>query len=444
MSGDKIMVKKVLAFLTAAATIGVMFTGCSSSKPSSSTSGTQKKNISLLMCWAPNQDASKIMISLCDDYKKTNSNFTYSFEYVPQADVTQKCAVLLASNDLPDAFTYGSSRLNDLKDSSGKYAIVDVGTSFKKLGILDSINTNAQGMLKSLNKDGKMYAIPLGMNIEGMYYNKALFTKAGITSAPSTWDDLNADCDKLLAAGIQPIALGGKDKWPITRWINAYVFRSLGKDAMKSAAQGNAKFTDAGYIKAANVVADMAKKGYFGKGAVTVDNGTAETMITNSKAAIMYDGSWFTDTLNASTNAAGANGVGFFPVPLVSGGTSDASIYPMNAGTVMAFSAKKYDAQTEAWLKYIIPKFGDKGMEIYGSFKGYVVNNMPSYLPTYTSMLADEMKKAKDYTFWFEAYLDSTTNGTDGGWAQSVINGEMSGTQFMTNVQNSVTQNKSK
>ena len=65
-----------------------------------------KKNVKLLMCWAPTVDSSKILLSLSEDYKKVNPKFSYSFEFVPQADVIKKFKVLLSSNSLPDACTY--------------------------------------------------------------------------------------------------------------------------------------------------------------------------------------------------------------------------------------------------------------------------------------------------------------------------------------------------
>jgi raffinose/stachyose/melibiose transport system substrate-binding protein len=48
--------------------------------------------------------------------------------------------------------------------------------------------------------------IILGSNVEtGIFYNKAAFAKAGITSTPATWADFMTDMGKLKAAGITPI-----------------------------------------------------------------------------------------------------------------------------------------------------------------------------------------------------------------------------------------------
>jgi len=48
-----------------------------------------------------------------------------------------------------------------------------------------------------------------------LWYNKALFAKAGIANPPTTWDEFFAAADKLKAAGIAPVSLGGKDNFEL-------------------------------------------------------------------------------------------------------------------------------------------------------------------------------------------------------------------------------------
>ena len=66
--------------------------------------------------------------------------------------------------------------------------------------------------------DGKQYGVPYNLGMVGVWYNTALFEKAGIDEPPATWDEFLADVEKLKAAGITPIALGEKDKWPGMFW----------------------------------------------------------------------------------------------------------------------------------------------------------------------------------------------------------------------------------
>ena len=58
---------------------------------------------------------------------------------------------------------------------------------------------------------GHYYAVPVNIhNSAWFFYSKAAFAKAGIASEPKTLDEFFAALDKLKAAGLVPLALGGQ------------------------------------------------------------------------------------------------------------------------------------------------------------------------------------------------------------------------------------------
>ena len=85
-------------------------------------------------------------------------------------------------------------------------------------GMLQDITAAVAPWASTINKGamsiyalaGKQYGVPWDMGMVGFWYNKALFTKAGITAPPATWDDFLADVSKLKAAGIVPLAIGSR------------------------------------------------------------------------------------------------------------------------------------------------------------------------------------------------------------------------------------------
>ena len=68
---------------------------------------------------------------------------------------------------------------------------------------LFKIARNAYG--QTHDGDDALHSIPYQPSIFGFFYNKTLFTKAGIESVPTTWEELDAACAKLKEAGITPI-----------------------------------------------------------------------------------------------------------------------------------------------------------------------------------------------------------------------------------------------
>ena len=68
--------------------------------------------------------------------------------------------------------------------------------------------------LSSVTYDGDIVTqIQQVYAILGTYYNKDLFSQAGIEGEPQTWDEFLEDCKKLKDAGIQPIVMGDKDQY---------------------------------------------------------------------------------------------------------------------------------------------------------------------------------------------------------------------------------------
>lgn len=453
------MKRKLIAGLTGLTLCASLFAGCAKqeaqktdaaaadketvkTEASDKPAAGEKKTIKFLSMWPEDKDNAKLIVELTEEYKKTNPNFDMEFEYISSQDLVSKIKVLQASNDLPDVFAYESG--TPLKELIDAGAVVNVGEQLDKLGMKDSVDEAALDLLNNLVEGKGVYALPLGLNIEGIWYNKALFEKAGVPDAPKTWDELISACEKLKAAGIQPFVAGGKDRWPLTRLVNMYLMRSIGADAMQKIAAGEKSLTDPEYIAGAKALQDMAKNGYFGEGVTTVDQGTAVSMLMNGQGAMLYNGSWMTEDLVSDANAAGADGIGYFNIPTVTGGKGTLDEYSMNCGNILSFSADKYDDATADWMKYVFTRMGDKAMNDYGAFKGYKISKMPETVSSYTQMVADNIKAAKGSALWFEAKFDSKSSKVAQDAVQSLFNNEITPEEYMESIQTALEEGKAK
>jgi len=454
------MKKRFMAILLVVTMVAVMVTGCGkkatdttdntkdvtaeptvaaevTTAPAATTDATGEdkqiaKKIKILSIWAEDKDNGKLITDLTKKYiAEVNSNFEYEFELVSSDNLKQKIATLAASNDLPDVFVYESGKpIVELIDAD---KILDVGQALEDLGVADSLDAGAVSLLKTLSGTEQLYDLPLGMNVEGFWYNKALLEKAGV-AVPTTWEEFEAACATLKAAGIQPLAAGGADKWPVTRLINAYVMRSMGVDAMQQAADGVTKYTDAGYVAAAGKIQDLAGKGYFGEGVTTVDMNTAGNMLLSGEAAMFYNGSWFTEALTADTNPAGADGIGFFNVPVVDESKGTITEYSMNCGNILCLDKSKYDDGTAAWLKYMVQNIGNEAMSQFGAVKGYKYD-VAGDLSTYSQIVADQLAQVTKASTWFEAAMNSETSTVAQENVQTLINKDMTAEEYMQSIQ---------
>lgn len=460
------MKKKILSTLLSVAMVAALMTGCSGSTATETSTDTTKeaateteaatdtktttdtaaatttatedpqaeKTLKILSIWAEDNDNGVLLNAICQKYKEeVNPNFSWEYELVSSDDLKQKIATLTASNDLPDIFVYESGKpIVDLIDAE---KIVNISEVLEQYGCADSMNPSAVSLLSNLSGTEDIYDLPLGLNVEGFWYNKALFEQAGV-EPPKTWDEFEDVLAKLNDAGIQPLAAGGSDKWGVTRLVNAYLVRTAGADAMLKAANGEAKYTDATYVAAAQKIQDWADKGYFGEGVTTVDMNTAGSMLMTGKAAVFYNGSWFSSNLNdASANLAGEDGIGFFNVPVVDEKISSGDAFSMNCGNILCFSKEKYDDATGWFIKYFVENMGNTAMELQGSVKGYNYDTTSAEVSAYTQLVLDNINSAKLAFTWYEATMGSEVSTVAQENVQTLLTGDISAEEYMQSIQ---------
>ena len=155
------------------------------------------KKITILSIWAEDNDNGIVMTKLTDKYiAEVNPNFSYEYELVSADNLRQKIATMAASNDLPDVFVYesGTPLIPMIEDGY----VLDITKALTDLGVYDKLDAGAVAILSNLTGTPDIYDLPLGLNVEGFWYNKALFAQAGIEAAPATYDEMLADCEKLM------------------------------------------------------------------------------------------------------------------------------------------------------------------------------------------------------------------------------------------------------
>jgi raffinose/stachyose/melibiose transport system substrate-binding protein len=139
------------------------------------------------------------------------------------------------------------------------------------------------------------YAIPESEQFYNGYYNKSLFSKAGITSLPQTWSDLYADCSKLKAAGVTPIIYGndgnGGEFWPLAEW--SYLLAGVTSlSSWNGFLTGSQSYDSQAMVSQITNWAKLYKSGCANSNALN-DSGN-QSEFEHGKAAMIIEGSWDT------------------------------------------------------------------------------------------------------------------------------------------------------
>ena len=141
------------------------------------------------------------------------------------------------------------------------------------------------GYLKAFTgPNGNVYGIPKDANTLGMAYNPTMLTKAGISSPPTTLDELMSDAAKIKAAGMMPMCLS----------------LDLARAAAFIYADGGSLFTNGNKsegidqpaaVKGVQYYLNLFKQGY-GQSPSALGVDWCGHALGEQKAAIIFEGAW--------------------------------------------------------------------------------------------------------------------------------------------------------
>ncbi|MEV7988262.1 extracellular solute-binding protein [Micromonospora sp. NPDC085948] len=263
-----------------------------------------------------------VWAAIANEYKTAHTNVTFDIQPLENEAFKAKLTTVTQAGDPPDLFqSWGGGVLKQQVDAG---LVKD---------LTDDVKPWIGGLLPAAMEpytiDGKIYGVPFDIGMVGFWYNKDLFTRAGITAAPTTWTGVLDAVRKLKAAGITPIALAGKDKWPAHFYWSYLAMRIGGKDALQKAVTDK-NFDSPDLVAAGDRLKELVdlqpfQKGFLGASYSSPD-GQAATM-GNGGAAMELMGQWAPATQGTSSTSKKGIGdkLGFFPFPAVDGGKGAAT-----------------------------------------------------------------------------------------------------------------------
>jgi len=269
---------------------------------------------------AENQKA--VWQKLADEYTAAHPNVTIEITVLENEAFKTKLTTVMQSGDPPDLFqSWGGGTMNEYAEAG---LLKDITADLDANGG-EWRNTFGAGALGVYSYKGKYYGVPWDMGVVGVWYNKALFQQAGITTPPATWTEFLDAVNKLKAAGITPIAVGAGDKWPAAFIWEYLATRIGGSAAFAAAADRSGSFADPAFVEAGKKIYELNALEPYQDGFLGATWGDEATAMGNSKAAMDVMGQWapgaFADN-SADGKGLGEN-LGWFPFPMVEGGKGD-------------------------------------------------------------------------------------------------------------------------
>lgn len=331
---------------------------------------------------------------VANQYMKAHPNVQIKITILENQAFKTKLTTVMQSGSPPDLFhSWGGGVL----------------LQYAKAGLVQDISSALQGdwgstfntaALNVYGDSGHYYGAPWDMGAVGFWYNKTLFTKAGITTPPATWTAFLQTIKTLRGAGITPIGLGEKDEWPGMYWWSYLAMRIGGKAAFDKAYNRTGSFADAPFVQAGQHLQELVALNPYQKGFLGSAYSDESTAIGNSNAAMELMGQWAPGADVATASDKKGPTFGFFPFPVVEGGAGNPTDV-MGGGGGFAIG-KNAPPETVDFLKFITNTANARTL----ASKGISLPPIKGALSAITDPLQKEVVQLVSDAPYFQLYYD--------------------------------------
>lgn len=182
---------RAVAGAVAVAMSAAALTSCSSTASVGGASSSDASTVNLMV--AAYSDTTKAeWQQIIKDFEVTNPTVTVNLTVESWTDITNVVTTAVQARKPPDLLNI---------DAYASFATDKLLYPAKDI-ISPAVLSDFQGsFVQAASIDGTQWALPLLASARALFYNKAIFAKAGVSSPPATWAELEADAAKIKATG---------------------------------------------------------------------------------------------------------------------------------------------------------------------------------------------------------------------------------------------------
>lgn len=223
-----------------------------------------------------------------------------------------------------------------------------------KASLNDGSSLQWQLATAGFKTSGPLYGVPFGIgNYFYVYYNKALFKKAGVntSSLPTTWPGLISLAKQIKADGIVPFQFGEENGY-FGAWAqDALISSEVGTQGVLNMFTGKLSLDSPAIIRAYTAWQQLFADGLTNPDAASTNNTQSWAQFAAGNGAMTITGPFADAALEIG---AMKNNIGIFPVPALPG-----AMYPkvLSGGPQLdyvIFKSTKYPKQAMALIKFLV------------------------------------------------------------------------------------------
>lgn len=259
-------------------------------------------------------DGPDMVDELITAFEEKYPQVTVEPQFTEFTDYIKSIKLTMASDTAPDIAQYnpgpmkdlvGSGHIRNLEPFKEAYGWED---SFPEVS-LEQLTAEENGKVYGT---GNLYAVPAGLSLTGIFYNKELAAEAGIDIPPATLDDFEQALEQAKSAGITPISIGALDSGGAHMWA-ALLNVMMPAEDYRAWVNGepDASLATDEALAATEMFAEWAERGYFNESANGTDQEDSTGQFVDGKSVFLMNGNW----ASAQVDAELGDNAGFFLLP---------------------------------------------------------------------------------------------------------------------------------
>ncbi|WP_176086850.1 extracellular solute-binding protein [Martelella sp. HB161492] len=270
-------------------------------------------------------------------FEASHPGVDVNFTYLDDEALKSRLPTLLQSDQRPEIFYSWGGGVFQEQAKAG--VLEPLGPKASE----ECLATHPKSLEQAFTYDGTLYGLPLYAADVVIWYNKDLAKQAGIDpESIKTWDQFLAAVEKAKAAGVTPIVVGGKDKWPLQTIYSLLLLREAGGEALQEAADSG-DYSNPAFLEAAKQFVQLVNEQPFQPGFMDATYDKASGLFGDGKGLFHIMGNF--DYVSQSASSTTGKGLsddqlGLIAFPAVEGGAGDpAETLGGNDGFVLAKGA---------------------------------------------------------------------------------------------------------
>jgi N,N'-diacetylchitobiose transport system substrate-binding protein len=381
---------------------------------SSSSIGTPNGKGKTLTVWSMTGDLSTKTLDAINKKFTAATHAKVDVQTQQWSGIGTKITTALSTSTPPDVVDLGNTDVASFASSGG---LLDLTANQKEL---EAGQTWLSGLEDPAVVGGKLYAVPSFAGDRVVLYNKTMWAKDGITSAPTSYTQLTADLDiiksKNTASDFSAMYVPGQYWYAAMSWV----WDAGGAIATKSGKTWNGAFSSTAAQQGLSNFKTFQNT-YSSKASQTLNTDTPsqDNILADGQTSAIIASSWEIGTVEA-TKKLGASDLGTFVLPGESGKNAPVFL----GGSDWGIAAKSKNADLAKYWVEIAASPSIQNNYVFGN-DGWIPNSVQA------SGAAAGLASPIDAPFFTAAKISNPTPAA-AGWL--TIEGDNSITQFFQNV----------